>query len=690
MQPAPTAPPALSAPLGAAAIEPVVTRRRRGTRAVAARLGVLALGLALLLYYPTLRNSWAYDDIDYINQAADALARKQGHGYLATLLRPQGEHIVSGFRLLLFASLKLFGIAALPFRLLVLIAHAASAVFLGLLARRYSSSAAAAVAATTLYVAACGLSSMWIWFPSGASVPFATAALTAAMLALAHRHRLGQRRARLLAGAAVVVALFTESTLVPLVALPIVIDEHERRQEGAGRFSLGAFTLFCLGAAVGMAALVSSLSTRTFGPHLRPSLVHGLPSAAFLMISAPLRLAFPGLAIAPSEPGPRTAVVGSLLGLVVAAAVSALLLVLWRRALPRLAVVAALCALGPLGWLVLVGSGRWRSNYWDMYEADRYYFPLLVPLALLAGAVAATAPARLGSWPRRQRLALAALLVVALGSELVLHRRAMLGEIRFGVYAAHEARFAQLQVLARLLEQTAATLPADEPPLSLPDAQLWFPDVHNGYLGTSVLLEVCARGGGSRLRLGGARVSARDARLLNPVLEDWAREVGEPLPYLTVDASGQITDAHLVRMADFRRGPDAGTVVSGFYDWVNGSRWMGKRGELRVTLTSPGLSFVLAAPMDQLRAAGIAELDVAVTAVDEATARAVPLGMLKVNTPGIQLHRLDATPFLSGLGDGRRVHLVLAAHRTWRPVDVLPASSDPRELSIMVLAAGCE
>jgi hypothetical protein len=157
------------------------------------------------MYFPTLGSSWAYDDIDYINQAADTMADRQG--FLDLLLRPQAEHIVAGFRIVQYASLKLFGVAAFPFRLLVLIAHATSAFFLGLLAWRYSRSAAAALAAGVTYAGACGFSSMWIWFPAGSTVPFAMAALTGGLVALAWRQYLGIGRARLLAGAAVVAAL---------------------------------------------------------------------------------------------------------------------------------------------------------------------------------------------------------------------------------------------------------------------------------------------------------------------------------------------------------------------------------------------------------------------------------------------------------------------------------------------------
>lgn len=650
-------------------------------------LAAVGLALALLLYLPTLGSSWGYDDIDYINQAADVLAGKRG--FWEVVFRPQGEHIVAGFRLVLFASLRLFGIAAFPFRLLVLVAHAASAFQLGMLARRYTGAAAAGFAATTLYAGACGLSSMWIWFPSGSSVPLAMAALTGATLALAHRDRLGRRRARLLTGVAVVVALLTESTLAPLVLVPIAIDEVERRREGAGRWSLGAFTGFCLLAAAGVSLLATTLYHRTFGPSVSVSVLHGAPRAAFLVLSAPFRLFFPGVSILTGDAGLRTGLQGMRLGVVVGAAVSALLLVLWRRGAPRLAAVAALTALGPLGWLGVVGLGRWRSSYWEMYDADRYYFPLLVPLALLAGAVAATAAERLAGWPRRARAALLALLLVGLAGEVTLHRRAMLGRIPFDVYAAHENRFAQLAALARRLERVAAALPSGHPPLQVPDAALWFPDVHNGYIGTPVLVHAIARGGG-RLRLGPDHVEPRDARLLRPALIAWAREIGEPLPYLSIDESGRLTDAHVVRNADFRHGPGDHAVVRGFFPWEGTARWMGASGELRLTLACTSLTFLLAAPVDELRRAGILEPVVRVQVTDEATGWSTGLGTVRVTQPGAQTYRLDAAPFNGRLGNGRVVHLRLEADRTWRPAGVIPGSGDTRDLSVMVLSAGCD
>jgi hypothetical protein len=646
-----------------------------------------ALALALLLYYPTLGSSWAYDDVDYINQAADTMAGRQT--FPALLLRPQGEHIVAGFRLALYASLKLFGIAALPFRLAVLVAHAASALFLGLVARRYGGSSVAGLAAAVLYVSACGFSSMWIWFPSGSAVPFAMAALTGAMAVLAHRQTLGVRRARLVAGALVAVALLTESTLAPMAAVPIVLDEFERRRAGS-RGPVGLFLVFGVATAALVAVLVTIMYRQTFAPRMSVSFLEGVPRSAFLLLVAPFRLFVPGVPFVTSDPNLKTAVIGILLGVAVAAPAAALLIALWRQGAPRLAGVAALTLLGPLGVLGLVGLGRWRTSYWEFYDADRYFFTLLVPLSLLAGAVAGTVADRLRAWPRRPRTALLLLLLLAFGAELALHRRAMTGRIPFGVYQAHEDRFAQLGRLAARLQETARNLPPGAPPLVVPDADIWLPDVHNGRIAMRTVLYVLGRGPGPRLRLGGPTVTERDARLLNPVLAAWAREMGEPLPYLAIE-DGRLTDAHTIPRVDFGAGPQDRAVVSGFHGWEGSFRWMGRRGELRLALLTPSLSFLLGTLPEALKdASGPREIAVQVTAVDEESGIQTPLGAIHVREAQQQLYHLSATPFVSRFGAGRHIRLVLESDRTWTPAGLLPGSVDPRELSVQVFSAGCE
>ena len=644
----------------------------------AALLGATVVLLALLLYFPTLGSAYAYDDMDYINQAADAMAGQRG--FFEVLFRPQGEHIVAGFRLILHGSLKLFGIDAFPYRLLVLFAHAASAFFLGLLARHYSKSDVAGLAAGVVYVGACGFSSMWVWFPSGGTVPFALALITGGLLALAKRGR----HARLIAGTALVAALLTESTLAPMSALLILLDEYERRRDGKPRTPVGAFSVFCVVATVAVAGLASYLYTKTFGPGLDLSIRHGIPRFVFLVLVAPFRLFFPGFPILASTTGLPTGIKGSLLGMAVAVPILIGLFVLWRRGIPRLAWIAALLVVGPLGSMGLVGLGRWRNSYWELYDADRYFFTLLVPISLLAGAVAASVAERVKT--PRARTALLLVLAVFLSGEFFLHRRAMLHRIPWGVYQAHENRFWQLERLARRLKEAAGALPAGSPPVQVPDTAIWLPEVHNGHVNLRTVLHVMGRGPGERIRLTRDPVSERDARILNPVLDAWAREVGEPLPYLSI-RDGKLMDAHTIAFVDFRREEHSKEALSGFYPWEGTYRWMAKKGEIGLVLRCREVALVLATATEALKEG---PLEIQVTVIDEQIKFPAPIGKLRVAKAEARNYPLDALPFLVRLGAGRRVRLALESDRTWRPVDRIAGSGDTRELSVQVQAAGCE
>ena len=100
------------------------------------------------------------------------------------------------------------------------------------------------------------------------------------------------------------------------------------------------------------------------------------------------------------------------------------------------------------------------------------------------------------------------------------------------------------------------------------------------------------------------------------------------------------------------------------------------------------LRLVLAAPMRQLRAGrGWDAIALSVTAVDEATKTAVPLGTVRVVDDGPSTYAVDASPLLARFR-GKTARLVFAADRTWRPSEVMTGSLDHRELSVMVIAAG--
>jgi hypothetical protein len=193
--------------------------------------------------------------------------------------------------------------------------------------------------------------------------------------------------------------------------------------------------------------------------------------------------------------------------------------------------------------------------------------------------------------------------------------------------------------------------------------------------------------GGPRLRLAPEPVSARDARILNAVFAAWGRAIGEPRSAPAV-LDGRLVNAPAAEIVDFRVTACEQAVAGGFYPWEGTYRWMGRRGELRLTLTPPSLQLVLATPLSQLRARrGWEAIGIAVTAIDEATGTAVPLGTVRVTGNGSGAYSVDSLPFLSRFRGGA-ARLVLEADRTWRPSEVLAGSQDHRELSVMVLTAG--
>jgi hypothetical protein len=648
-------------------------------RFVPLALGSAAL-LGLYLYGPTLGASFAYDDVDYLNHAADVLAGRAP--FWGVLFRPQGEHFVPVLRLLLTASATLFGTDATPLRLLVFASHILSALFLALTARRLLRDDVAALVTGILYVLPCGFSSMWLWFPSGGCVPIGIAGVTGALAAIVHADTLGRTRAGLLAAAGCVFALACDNSLVPLLAAPFFVSIAERWGTGDRRLARRLEVFL-----VALAAL-ALLATRLFYTRLTGAALHTEPVAAFkrfvfLACVAPFRYLFPGpsvvqpLGVVEVFPKMETA-----FGIVVILAAAAALLVLLTPATRRGAAAALATLPAGLGFLALVGIARSNYPYAELFDADRYFFPLLIPGALLAGTAAAAFRQRLQD--RRLRTALLGLALVAFGVETLLHRRAMLYRVSWDVYAVHAKRFATLTRLAGMLADAARALPPEAPPLAVPDTNLFFPDVHNGRISTRFLLTISNRRPTPRLVLARSPVGPRDASILNGIFEEWAGEIGVT-PWFAVE-NGEMRDLHRPDVVDFVISAHEADVLSGFYAWAQPSRWMGRRGIVRAVLSAPKLRVEFACPVDTLTAARpqapVPVLDVALE--DANGSERVPLGTLRPEGSAWRAYDLAVPGDFWVRHRGAQVRVVLASGSTWRPADVLPGSGDARELSVEV------
>jgi hypothetical protein len=670
--------------------EDLAARRPPG-RGFALVLAAAVVAVGLLLYGKSLRASYAFDDMDYLNLAADVLAGRRS--YLSVVLRPHLEHFVPLLRVAFHASAALFGVDALAFRLSTLLAHLGAGFLLGLVARQVAGSAAAGYAAGLAYVLPAGFSSMWIWLMTGAGMPWGILCLTGALAAWVYRRRIGRRTALALIGAGLIGMTSWEGTLAPLAALPalVALDELRRDRRERDARSLLALSVAALAAAVGLATWARL--RQGWGGFVHLDLRHGLPRAAFLALAAPYRYLFP--AALPAPDGADDAAVlrgGILLGLVVLLGMLLVLLALWQQAPATLARWAAFAAVGPLAWLVLVGSAR-AASYRGLYDADRYFFPLLLPCSLFAGVLAAAAARRaaaVGWSPGRRRLA-ASLLAAGLAVELLLHARALDRRISWGPFASHRRRFEQLAALAGGLHQAARALPRGSPPLAFPDDDFWFSDVHNGRISARTLLFVLDRHRDPRLVLGGREVGPRDAELLNRAIAGWLRELGEPAGALAV-VSGSLVDARDVAAADFRQAPFERAVVQGFFAPEPGGRWMGESGELRLRTAGTRLSLTASVPAGLLRVKDPLwpGVTLRVVGLTENGAERAELGTIRVADEQPATWTFDAAFLRALTGPGRPAILVLRADRTWRPPDILPGSLDDRRLSVRLARAAFE
>lgn len=644
----------------------------------------------LFLYARTLRMSFAYDDVDFVNASADVFAGKAS--LVRTVFLPNGEHLIPILRLTFLADLRLFGADARPLRLFVFLSHLASGLFLSLLARHYLPAPWVAPATGLVYMGAGGFSSLWIWEPCGGGVPLGLAGVTAAMLAVAKRDRLGPRLSATLALLGVLWSLLCESTLAPLAAAPILLYERDRRREGARR-GLGPVSVVLLGLIAAAILWTAFAAVPASGRPLSLVNARGVLKAGFLLSVSAYRLLFPGTFL------PRPAgieelhpALSCLFGLVVAAALAALLVSLARKESRDLTIVALLSGIGPVGVLALVGIGRFRVSAEDLYYSDRYFFTLLIPISLLAGVGADGVRAALERQSGVRRVALQACLIAFLGAELLLHRWAVLRRVPFQVYEQHGERFRQLALLADRLESATNSLPTDAAPISFPDSSIAYADVHNGHLTTRVLLFAARPTHAPRLVLGGRRVGPRDEGFLNPTLESWAREIGEPVPYLMI-RNGLLVNARDRACADFRAEACENAAHLGLYPWEGTFRWMGAEAELRLTMSSSRVLIDASAPWSAVHARFPDWRALAITAAleDPVSGRSAELGNMEISGDAAASKTFTVPEPFASEAAGRVVTLRLKSDRTWRPVDLWTTSPDRRALSIRVSRAGfCE
>lgn len=644
---------------------------------------VLVVVSATALYAPTLRLSFAYDDVDLLNRSADLLAGRAEP--IRTLFQIHNGHVLPVIRMLFACFAWLFGPVATPLRLVILGAHVLSALFIGLVARRLLGSDLSFVVGALAYVLPSGLSSMWVWFPSAGCVPLGLAGLYAAVAALVLTRSENLRRARAIAAAGVVWMLLCDSSLVPFVVTPALLDEWRRREQGA-RTRPGVLAIFC--AVLGAATVAASWWTLRSAPapYRFPPLGALVSTSGFLVATAPFRLLFPGShvpsLIGDPAPSARLLVAWGAVAWLLFASICALALRRYRQA--GLGVAMRLLP-GCFGWIALVALGRWRTSLPDLWDADRYYFGFLGPLALILTLLAHRLFAGLASTTPSSRVTIAASLGALAVLEIALHRTALVRRVPVSIYDAHARRFAEITDLASRLERETR----ERGSLALPDADLFFRDVHNNRLSTRFLLTVCDRERSRGLHLASEPVDAASAARLNAVLTDWARAIGEPEPPFHV-GDGFLRSSREEPSVDFRIRDAPASVGDGFYAWEGAYRWTGERALLRLRYDgSPTLRLVLAAPVDAIRARRpqLDALRVRARLSFGGDAPRLDPFTIEIRSSTTVEYVVSLPSAATRIPPGSSALLAFRIEDPWRPVDVLPGSGDSRVLGVQVHAA---
>jgi hypothetical protein len=649
-----------------------------------ALLGVLLVSLGALLYGPTLRLSYAFDDIDHLNLAADALSGRTS--FVEMLRRPHHEHVIPAFRVLALASVRLLGTNATPVRAAILLAHLGSGLLLGVLVYRLTGSRRAVIATGIAYVLPAGLSSLLVWFPSGGTYPIGTLALTAAMLLVTMQAEIGRRRALVGAGLSVLAAVLLENGLFPIAATPALLDEIERRRDGRPSRRIGGLTIHCAVIAIGAVAATLLLHERTISAAGELSPVVAMRKLGFLALVAPFRALFPAQHL-PSLLGVAggSAGLGMAFGFLVAAVISLLIVGLCSDRSRRLLTVLICSIPGPLAFLALVAAARAGTTAHELFDSDRYFFPLLIPLALAVGVVASSTAGAADRWSRPRRVAVGTLIAAIVAVQLALHLLAVRRAVPIGSYDAHARRFAQLSRLSEILDDASSSASLGGRPLEVPDGSFFFDDVHNKRLSTRFLLFVARPSRTGRVVLGPRSVPPVSERVLNEALERWARELGDPQLAYRV-ANGELRSSTDVGAARFHAGPDPSAILNGFYDWERTYRWMAGEGRLRLLVTGPRLRVRLAAPLTALlrREPTLEGLDVAISIARPEESAMHDVGTVRLSSDDPVEATFPLSDDLLDWARGSAATVVLRSSMEWRPRDVLPGSRDDRVLSVMV------
>ncbi len=415
---------------------------------------------------------YAFDDLDHLHAVA---ALRSGQVSFSTwFFLNHNEHIVPLLRLYFLLATRISGLDAWALQTMLFVTYVAGAVGCAWMFFSVTRSRLGAFLAGTIYATAGGFAGSVVWEANQFSIAGTVFIFAMAILVSGFARK---RWSIAIALALVVVAAMAMGPIV-LVALSIPAYLYLARPESipARRRNMAiAVSLLLIGsilAATRWLMMRQGLAGKSViwngVNHAFHFSSKGLCNGLFLILTIPGRFLLAWLPT--GELGLRTDLTASLLGWV-------LLLVSLRWVAKPMRTLLVSLWIGDCLLTLLIGMGRYRDTYSNLFVTDRYYFFSLLPLALQTAAVLQMVVARALDGSRQRRVAVTAILGVVLIMSLASAHSRLDQSLDWDVLNDHKLAIQQAKVLAQIVKDRAG-----RQKLHLADGPIRFPGVHKDHI----------------------------------------------------------------------------------------------------------------------------------------------------------------------------------------------------------------
>jgi hypothetical protein len=523
----------------------VIEHRHEENGTVVRKLEVAILILWLVacsaaVFWRTFRLPYAFDDLDHLH--ALTTLRSGQISFSSWFFLNHNEHIVPLLRLYFLAATRIGGLNALPLHIMVFLTYVAGAVGCAWIFFSLTKSRLGAWLAGTIYAGAGGFAGSTVWQPTIAQFSISGTPLILAMALLVGPYARKPWSIVAIFGLVLVAAMGMGAIAMAALAIPIYLYLAKPESVPARRrdltIALSLLLIVSILAAtrwmMAMHGLVGKGAVWNGVNHSLHFTWKGLGNGLFLILTVPGRFL---LAWVPAgELGLTVDLAASLVGWILVA--------VSLRWVPKpMRVMLVSLWLGDCLLTLLIGLGRYRDTYPELFATDRYYFFFLLALALQTAAVLRALVARAsGEGSRSRRVAVACILSAVLLASLAAAHSRLDQCVYWGILKDHEHAFQEAKVLARILQDRAA-----RQELHLADGPLRFPGVHKDHIALACVVFTQFPDGLPGITWTFSRtkptnvaipwnvppISDADAAIENQILDEWAR-IEQRRPYSCV------------------------------------------------------------------------------------------------------------------------------------------------------------